>query len=61
MQRTIENCTFIQKCIRKGIGEPKRFYNINKCEGYQKSEDGGAPCEQCKKCKFCILGKYYES
>ena len=46
MQRTIENCTLIKKGIKQGIGEPTRFYNVNKCEGYAKSEVDDEPCEQ---------------
>lgn len=45
--RTIENCSIVKRCVEEGLGEPQRWYNINKCEGY-------APFEQCKKCKFCI-------
>lgn len=45
--RTIENCTVIKKCIKEGIGEPKQYYYLNRCEGY-------APFEKCKKCKFYI-------
>lgn len=52
--RTIENCTLIQKCVKKGIGEPQQWHFINKCEGYQRGENDDEPCEQCKKCKFCI-------
>ena len=58
MPRTIENCTLIKKGIKQGIGEPTRFYNVNKCEGYAKSEVDDEPCEQCKKCKFCIYKEY---
>lgn len=54
MQRTIENCSLIKSCVKKGIGEPKRFWHINKCEGYQKDENDDEPCEKCKSCKYCI-------
>ena len=54
MTRTIENCTLIKKCVKDGTGEPERFWNINRCEGYQKSGYDDEPCEQCKKCKYCI-------
>ena len=54
MTRTIENCTLIKKCVKNGLGEPDRFWNINRCEGYQKNEHDDEPCEQCKKCKYCI-------
>ena len=37
MQRTLENCTLIQKCVRKGIGGPEQ--RNGKCMGYQKSEN----------------------
>lgn len=57
MQRTIENCYLIKKCVQDGIGAPDRFWNINRCEGYQKSENDDEPCEQCKKCKYCIYGE----
>lgn len=56
MQRTLENCTLIQKCVRKGIGEPEQFPNINKCFGYQRGEDDDEPIEQCKQCR---LSTYY--
>ena len=54
MQRTLDNCTLIKRCVKAGIGEPQQWYNIQKCEGYQRSEDDDEPCEQCKKCRFCI-------
>ena len=53
MQRTLENCSLIKKCVKRGIGEPTQYYNINRCEGYAKS-DYDEPCEVCKRCKFCI-------
>ena len=31
--RTIENCSIIQRCVKAGIGEPQRWYNIERCEG----------------------------
>ena len=37
MQRTLENCTLIQKCVRKGIGGPEQ--RNSKCSGYQKGEN----------------------
>ena len=46
MQRTLENCTLIQKCVRKGIGGPEQ--RNGKCMGYQKSENDDEPCEICK-------------
>ena len=55
MQRTIENCTLIQKGVKQGLGEPNRFYNVNKCEGYAKSEYDDEPNKQCKECKYCIF------
>ena len=48
MQRTLENCTLIQKCVRKGIGSPEQ--RNGKCMGYQKSENDDEPCEFCKQC-----------
>ena len=54
--RTLDNCTLIKKCVKAGIGEPQQWYNINKCEGYQRGENDDEPCEQCKKCRYCIGG-----
>lgn len=54
MQRTLENCTLIQKCVRRGIGNPEQ--RNGKCMGYQKSENDDEPCEICKSCK---LNEYY--
>lgn len=53
MQRTLENCTLIKKCIKKGIGEPEQYRNLNKCVGYAKGENDDEPCEQCKRCRLC--------
>lgn len=54
MQRTLENCSLIKRNVKRGIGEPEQYYNINKCLGYAKSEMDDEPCETCKNCKFCI-------
>lgn len=53
MKRTLDNCTLIKKCVKLGIGEPKKFRSIQQCEGYQKEENDDEPCEQCKRCKYC--------
>lgn len=34
MTRTLDNCSVIKKQIKRGIGEPERYCNINKCLGY---------------------------
>lgn len=57
MKRTIYNCTLIEKCVRKGIGEPQRFPQENLCCGYAKSEYDDEPCEQCGTCR---LNLFYE-
>lgn len=54
MKRTLDNCTLIKECVKKGIGEPKQYYNIERCEGYARSEYDDEPCEKCKKCKYNI-------
>ena len=36
MIRTLENCSLIQKCVRKGIGEPEQRNGV--CLGYQKAK-----------------------
>lgn len=50
--RTLDNCSLIKKMIKSGIGEPEQMYNINKCLGYQRSENDDEPCEICKGCKY---------
>lgn len=52
MIRTLENCSLIQKCVRKGIGEPEQRNGV--CLGYQKGENDDEPCEKCKSCKLNI-------
>ena len=52
MKRTLENCSLIQKCVRKGIGEPEQRNGF--CGGYQRGEDDDEPCEKCKCCKLNI-------
>lgn len=52
MTRTIYNCSVIQKQVKRGIGEPERYYNLNKCLGYAKSDNDDEPCEQCKRCRL---------
>lgn len=52
MMRTLENCSLIQKCVRKGIGEPEQRNGV--CLGYQKGENDDEPCEKCKSCKLNI-------
>lgn len=54
MQRTLDNCSLIKKRIKKGIGEPKQYYNLNKCEGYTRGDSDDEPCEKCKNCRLCI-------
>ena len=55
MDRTLNNCSLIAKCIKNGIGEPRQ--SNGKCDGYQKSYDNDEPCEHCSKCK---LNTFYE-
>lgn len=50
--RTLDNCSLIQKMIKRGIGEPEQYHNINKCLGYQRGETDDEPCEICKRCKY---------
>lgn len=52
--RTLDNCTLIKECVKAGIGSPKQYYNIERCEGYAKSEFDDEPCEKCKKCRYNI-------
>lgn len=52
--RTLDNCSLIQKMIKQGIGEPEQYHNINKCLGYQRSENDDEPCSICKRCKYNI-------
>lgn len=54
MRRTLENCYLIKQCIKLGIGEPRQLKDLDKCEGYCKSEYDDEPCEVCKTCKLCI-------
>lgn len=54
MQKTIENCSLIRHCVKKGIGEPDRFFYVNKCGGYKQENTVDELCDQCKKCKYCI-------
>lgn len=49
--RTLENCTIIQKNTKAGMREPKRWYNINKCEGYTYTN------ATCLGCKYCIYSR----
>lgn len=62
MQRTIEHCSLITRAEQAGIGAPKRYWSINKCDGYNKVEIGipsdyFETCEECRKCKFCIFAE----
>ena len=54
MTRTIYNCSIVKKQVKRGIGEPERYYMIEKCLGYAKSGNDDEPCEDCKKCKLYI-------
>jgi len=54
--RTPENCSLIKKGLKTGLGEPKIYYNVNKCEGYSKGYDD-EPCETCKNCKYNLWYK----
>lgn len=54
MNRTIYNCGLIKKMVKEGLGEPQQWYNIEKCEGYQRGANDDKHCEQCKKCRYCI-------
>lgn len=54
MQRTLDNCDLIKRCVKAGMGEPKQYYFLNRCEGYTRSEYNNEPCEKCKKCKYNI-------
>ena len=56
MQRTIENCTLIQKNTKAGKEKPQQWNFLNKCEGYRVSDKEDERCEQCKKCRYCIRG-----
>ena len=49
MNRTLDNCTLVQR-----HGRPEQRYG--KCLGY--ANDADEPCETCKKCK---LNEAYES
>lgn len=61
MQRTLENCTLIKKCVAKGIGEPEQYPDQSKCIGYARSEYDDEPCEKCKKCSLCTYNELEES
>lgn len=52
MKRTLDNCSLIKKCVRKGIGEPEQ--RNGSCLGYQKSENDDEPCNECKCCTLNI-------
>lgn len=52
--KTIDNCTVIKNAVKRGIGKPEQYYNLNKCLGYARGEDDDEPCNACKKCKFYI-------
>lgn len=54
MTRTIENCSVIKKSVSKGIGEPERYWHLNKCLGYCRSDYDDEPIETCKNCKFYV-------
>lgn len=56
MQRTIENCTLIQKNTKAGIEKPQQWHYLDKCEGYRVRKKEDELCEQCKKCRYCIRG-----
>ena len=55
--KTIENCSLVREKTKQGIGEPQRWWNIDKCAGYPRSLNDDEPCEICRKCKFCIYRK----
>ena len=52
--RTIENCSVIKRAVAEGIGEPERFWNLNKCLGYCHSANDDEPIESCKNCKYYV-------
>lgn len=52
--RTLDNCSLIKRMVKSGIGEPDRYYNINRCQGYQRSEDDDEPCNTCINCRLCV-------
>jgi len=52
MTKTNENCSLIKEMVKKGEGEPERYFNINRCLGYQKGEEDDEPCETCKRCRL---------
>ena len=52
--RTLENCVLIKACVKLGIGEPTRYWNLDKCLGYQRGKNDDEPCEKCKNCKYYI-------
>lgn len=55
MKRTLENCSLIQRCVKRGVGEPRQFKDINQCEGYARNEHDDEPCDICQKCKMCTM------
>ena len=55
MKRTLENCSLIQRCVKRGIGEPRQFKDTNQCEGYARAEYDDEPCDICQHCKLCTM------
>jgi hypothetical protein len=49
-KKTLENCSFIRKCVKKGIEKPDQ--RNGKCAGYQKSDTDDEPCDSCIDCKL---------
>lgn len=56
MKRTIQNCSYAKRMVRRGLGEPS--VAGDKCMGYQRGENDDEPCETCKECK---LNEWHES
>lgn len=54
MQRTIYNCSLIQKMVKAGKGKPQQWHWLNKCDGYGKKDNEEELCWECKKCKYCV-------
>lgn len=51
MKRTVENCAFIKKMLKKRQRPPEKQGEL--CLGYGKAYGDDEPCDTCKKCILC--------